>query len=291
MDPTGAALTLHDALDRLKKRFDNDVVSPLLAAQHLKQATKTVREYFEAKMVLLKKLTLADNHIVDQLTDGANKELRNSLCRNKDFLPNQHTSPPPKEAISNAINHTAKISVPDEFIFFSVHVNKTRVSALMDTASTVNIINEGFARTAGCHFIRKKTSIQLAGNTECTSPGLAVFDLTFDKVTKRISALCLPDFQYSVLLGVNIRDHFPLDISLRDLSVSWPKDVQQPQSLAAKVEAINGQPVNSEIKKLLHEFVDVFDTKDEPVGKFAGEQFHIKLKSDKPIRRPPYKHP
>ncbi|RWS06346.1 hypothetical protein B4U80_12611, partial [Leptotrombidium deliense] len=54
---------------------------------------------------------------------------------------------------------------------------------------------------------------------------------------------------------------------------------------------INGQPVNKEIKKLLDEFVDVFDTKDEPVGKFTGEQFHIKLKSDKPIRRPPYKHP
>ncbi|RWS18268.1 hypothetical protein B4U80_12532 [Leptotrombidium deliense] len=45
------------------------------------------------------------------------------------------------------------------------------------------------------------------------------------------------------------------------------------------------------MKKLLDEFVDVFDTKDEPVGKFTGEQFHIKLKSDKPIRRPPYKHP
>ncbi|RWS21005.1 hypothetical protein B4U80_11959, partial [Leptotrombidium deliense] len=365
-DPNGAPMTLPEALRRMRNRFDRDVVSPLLAAQHLKQENKTIREYYEAKMVFLHKLSLADTHLVDQLTDGVNKELRNSLvcanirspsewlqvasrlevinkplkdsqspfkpkeykqkthcsvdhcetfkhftgsreserfrrndnrnrrqqkilpktpckfckakgkelfhwhneCINRDPQPcsTQQSTQSPKQAVSNAVNHTVKITIPDEFIFFTTKVNKTRVSALMDTASTVNIINAQFAKQTGCKIIRKQTPIQLAGNKECVSPGLAIFDLTVDRVTKQISALCLPDFQYSILIGVNIREHFPFNISLKNLTVSLPKDEFVKQVLTANVDTmINRQPVNKELEKLLQEYIDVFDTKNEPV--------------------------
>ncbi|RWS18201.1 uncharacterized protein B4U80_02282, partial [Leptotrombidium deliense] len=70
-----------------------------------------------------------------------------------------------------------------------------------------------------------------------------------------------------------------------------PEDEFKQQVITATEDReISRQPVNKELDKLLQEYVDIFD-KNEPVGKFAGEKFRIKLKSDTPIRRPPYRHP
>ncbi|RWS00875.1 Retrotransposable element Tf2 protein type 1-like protein, partial [Dinothrombium tinctorium] len=225
----------------------------------------------------------------------------------------ENRSPQPQQLPQNSstvVSHNANAASHnlafEKFIKIPVMVERSLTVAIIDTASTANIISFDLARMARLRIERKFIGIHTTGGGYTEAVGTTSFMLKIENMKRRVKALVLKKSDYSLLLGVEIGRSFPLmvDMRSRQASLAQQPHQQQPQAQPRRFTRVNlrGQEapeathachlsIATEVNKLLDEFSDVFDKKNEPPGCYDKELFRINLKTDKPIAKRPYRHP
>ncbi len=114
-----------------------------------------------------------------------------------------------KHELSSVIMHfNAKAF--DTFAKFPVQVNVFKTLVIMDSGSTVNIVNSDFVHLAAVTVEYKDTLVTMAGGQCARIVGVARFPLQITEHTRTVEDLVMPHFSYFMLLGINVGRLFPI---------------------------------------------------------------------------------
>lgn len=184
----------------------------------------------------------------------------------------------------NLSSHSLEYNNPHRFIHIDANINNTRISALIDTASSIHLISSNLITQLNLKPKRRMAvSLQLANGTTMTL-GQVTFPLTINNQTKTITAQTLVNPPFDLLLGLNIGDdfHITCDLSKRTASVHYTNEQLQP---------VNSIP--PQFQQLIDNNQDLFseETTFADTGRITIESHRIKTKDHPPISLRPYSQP
>jgi hypothetical protein len=211
-------------------------------------------------------------------------------------------------------------SAVDSFITIEAVIGGIRFNAILDTASTINIMPELIAKQHNLKINSKKSiKLDLAEGSTSTL-GTVSFNLTIGSLTHTITAQVICGFKYHLLLGTDIGKLFPIHIDLQSrkavLNHQKPSSKAKPQqqsphkrsqqTLAAEsrgcekrfsTHTVTRTPLTStsnsktalSLNAIMNSFSKIFATTDKDLGRINTEQHRIHITNDKPIALPPYR--
>jgi hypothetical protein len=223
------------------------------------------------------------------------------------------------EAATNLVNSHSNLmtSDVDSFITIEAAIGGIRFNAILDTASTINIMPELIAKQHNLKINSKKSiKLDLAEGSTNTL-GTVSFNLTIGSLTHTITAQVICDFRYHLLLGTDIGKLFPIHIDLQSReavlnhqkSSSKAKPQQQSshkrsqQTLAVEsrglekrfsTHTVTRTPLTStsnsrtalSLNAITASFSKIFATADIDLGRINTKQHRIHITNDKPIVLP-----
>lgn len=156
------------------------------------------------------------------------------------------------------------------FAKIPVQVNSFQTQAILDSGSTVNVVNEDFVRMAKVPVDCRDSTITMAGGTSACISGVASFPLTIENHTQIVEALVMPHFSYFMLLGINIGKFFPVIVDFEQhLAYVKPKEeVQGHSDIHQEVQPelnflLPIHEARAEVDQLCQKYTDVFDVNNK----------------------------
>ncbi|UYV64131.1 K02A2.6-like, partial [Cordylochernes scorpioides] len=204
--------------------------------------------------------------------------------------PNQNTSVKQVCGAPELLNVSTLTNTPTQGAFklinISVEVNGIPAQAFVDTGATVSIINWR---------LFKRTRLQLQPNSDIhisqadgvtRTCGSLQTKVRIDKLIKPVTLHVMKNFQYPLLIGLDVASLFNLLIDVKDKTIYTKFDGLQNPILVNHLEEIR----EHELKELLEHNRNVFSQHAIDMGKVAI-QHKIITKSEQPISLRPYRRP
>ena len=203
-----------------------------------------------------------------------------------------------KEPSCNVVDHHQQaISITQTprkgFIALTVKINRREVRTFMDTGSDISIMSDRLRRALNL-LLTPNSSITIQGvEGPVTSVGLTYFNLTVGHLTKVMKAHVLMNFDYNLLLGLDVGDEFDLYLAVkkRQATVGPPNLNNHVLTAKAADGSLTTVTLPSPFAELITEYQDIFSKDDLDVGKIPLAEHQIITTNSRPHSFPPRRHP
>ncbi|RWS01735.1 Retrotransposable element Tf2 protein type 1-like protein, partial [Dinothrombium tinctorium] len=313
--PSIQTLTWQEVKSKIIQRFGISTATPLIDAQRrLLRRSESVEDYYKDKMGLLRQTGLSEHEMVQQLTEGLPIEWKLTMTAARPLTPNSwievaqqlesHFKQQQKQQLFRNKPRTERILVtveqkknnkprsPCRYCLqrgqtvyhwhsdcpFNTRLNKRKECSTSQTPmhppqdSEQKPLSTQVAQSVSCH---NKC------NADSPSESSHIHQYSSIKPTVKPEALfhVLQNFQYPVLIGLDIGQQFGLKIDLKSKTASMTI-VEQPLRTILAMKPTQSQ----QLKELLQTHKHVFSQDGMDIGRISIAKHHIATVEHPPIQ-------